>query len=198
MAEADLQGADATQRRAADTPAASLGDAAIPTVHRRYHGLDDELAVLGAAAFRRAVPRHGDQVAAAQAVVGGNADHDERRQAAVRHCAVELRIQTPAAVPAFPHGDLGRERRIELGGKRVPVEQVVTVVEVEDRVAAVSPRSRSPAAGRPAPASAVPARARAARTSRNGGMRRDRQPSAPRRRPCKPGPCRCRLRSLEP
>ena len=123
-----------------------------------YHSLNDKLAVLGAVAFRRSVPRHGHQVATAQPVVGGDADYDERRQATARHRAVELRIQTPAAVPAFPHGDLGRERRIELRRKRIPVEQVLTVVEVEDRVAT----GRLATVARRQVDQPVPARARAA------------------------------------
>ena len=126
-------------------PAAAPGQGPEARVDRRDDGQGDEVGVLRAARLRGAIPGDGRQVAAAHAVVGGGADHDHRRQGALGLRPIEPGIQAPAAVPVFARADLRGQRRVEAGGRRVPVEQILAVVEVEDGVA---PPVRAIVAGR--------------------------------------------------
>lgn len=145
MAEPDLQRADRTQRRPGDDPAVAVGQRAVAPLDQAQHGIGDELAVDGAEALARALPRHRHEVAAAPAIVRGDAGDEHRRQAAGGGGRVEPGLEPPAAVPALAPRDLGGERRIEPGDARIPVEQVLPVMRDQQRVA---PRCAAVIAGR--------------------------------------------------
>ena len=136
MREADRQRADPAERGAADAAAAPVGHEAVARLGRRDHVARDEVAIGRAAGLVGAGPRHRGEIAAAHAVVRGDADHDERRQLPRGERLVELTVEAPAAVPGLASCDLQRERRVEVGRRWVPLEQVVAVVEVERGVAA--------------------------------------------------------------
>ncbi len=135
VSEADLEGADAAERGTGNRPAAPVRPGQVALVDDRHHLLGDERAIGGTLGIRSTRPSHRHQIVVAKAIIGGDADNDRRRQQAGLHRVVQLAIEPPAAIPALAPGEVQGNRRRQLRRQRIPVEQILAVVEIDDRIA---------------------------------------------------------------